>query len=511
MAFHDVKEDSKADFLEHVKSADSDAINDARIERFTPEERKKIMRRIDRRLVLTLGFLYCVSLMDRTNTGIAVVAGMGVDLVLVGSRYSIIVLVFFITYVLLQPPATVILRKVGPRAFLPTITILWGATMIGMGFVKHWTQLIPLRLVLGIFEAGFFPGCAYLLSCWYPRYELQKRNAVFYLIGSMASAFAGILAYGLSQMAGLGSGDGLGAHYGPTKANPTAPKGIRPGLAGWRWIFIMQGLITCLIGLAAYVLIVDFPELSTRSFGLKFLNEEEAAFVVAKIEKDRHDAIPEDFKIGKYLKNGLDLKVWAFAALFGLTTTCTYAIAYFLPIILQQGMGFSVAAAQCLIAPPYVLAAIVMFGFAWFGDKWHIRSPFIIFNGLLCLLGLALLGFVENVGCRYFGVFLATTACNANIPCVLTWQANNIRGQWKRALCSATLVGAGGIGGIIGGTVFREQDKPGYRPGIYATMIASALIVIISLALDFKFMRANKRAAAGGKVIEGLKGFRYTL
>lgn len=124
--------------------------------------------------------------------------------------------------------------------------------------------------------------------------------------------------------------------------------------------------------------------------------------------------------------------------------------------------------------------------------------------------GLPLLGYLDNVAVRYFGVFIATSACNANVPCVLTWQANNIRGQWKRALCSATLVGAGGIGGIIGSTVFREQDKPEYHPGILTCMLASALIIIITLALDFKFYRANKRAAAGGKPIEGLQGFRYT-
>ena len=93
------------------------------------------------------------------------------------------------------------------------------------------------------------------------------------------------------------------------------------------------------------------------------------------------------FHWGKYLKNALDLKVWGFACLFGLTTTCTYAIAYFLPIILNVGMGFNVAASQCLVAPPYVLAAIVMYLFAYYGDKWHLRSPFILFNGCLCLLG----------------------------------------------------------------------------------------------------------------------------
>jgi MFS family permease len=88
--------------------------------------------------------------------------------------------------------------------------------MQGFGFVKKWEDLVGLRVILGVLEAGFFPGSAYLLSCWYARYELQKRNAVFYLIGSMASAFAGILAYGLMQMHGLA------------------------GLEGWRWIFIVR-------------------------------------------------------------------------------------------------------------------------------------------------------------------------------------------------------------------------------------------------------------------------------
>jgi hypothetical protein len=291
----------------------------------------------------------------------------------------------------------------------------------------------------------------------------------------------------------------------------------------------MQGLITCALALGSYFLIVDFPEEAAHvGFQLKFLTEEESAFIVARIEKDRHDAIPEQFKVGLYLKGALDVKVWGFATIFMLTTTCTYAMAYFLPIILNEGMGFSVAASECLLCPPFFAAAIVMFGWAYLGDKYHIRAPFILINGVLLLIGkprvspipgphnneligLPLLGFAKNNGVRYFGAFIAAIGCNANVPCVLTYQANNIRGQWKRALCSATLVGAGGIGGIIGSTVFRDQDKPGYKPGIYATMISGGLIVIITLAMTFNFNRANKRAAAGGKWIEGLEGFRYTL
>lgn len=215
---------------------------------------------------------------------------------------------------------------------------------------------------LTVSQAGFFPGCAYLLSCWYPRYHLQKRNAVFYLIGSMSSAFSGIMAYGFSQLAGQGPGmpDWMGRHIGPTAKNPAARvRGYGGGLAGWRWIFILQGVITVLIGIIGWFFIVDFPELCTKpGLGMKFLNEKEAAFIVATIEQDRHDTVAEDFNLGKYLKNAMDSKVWGFAWLFGLTTTVTYAIAYFLPIILKDGMGFSTAEAQCLIAPPYLFAAI---------------------------------------------------------------------------------------------------------------------------------------------------------
>ncbi|KAI5369235.1 putative major facilitator superfamily, MFS transporter superfamily [Septoria linicola] len=497
------------------RTISDESTTDERLNSFTEAEKKKLIWRIDVRLVLTLGFMYCVSLMDRTNLGIAVVAGMGVDLKLIGFRYSTLVLVFFITYVALQPPATVILRRVGPRIFLPTITILWGATMVTFAFIKEWQQMIPLRLVLGIFEAGFFPGCAYLLSCWYPRYELQKRYAVFYLIGSLSSAFSGVLAYGFSKMAGLGNlGPDYGQHYGPTKANPTAPSGIMSGISGWRWIFIMQGLITCAVAVIGAFTIADFPEKASKkskSLAVSFLNEREANFIVARIEEDRHDAIAEPFKLSTYLRCGLDSKIWGFATLFMLTTTTTYAIAYFLPIILHEGMGYSAAMAECLIAPPYIVAAIWMFGCAWYGDKNHIRGPIVIVNAVLGLIGLPLLGFATSPAARYFGVFLATTSCNANVPAILSFQANNIRGQWKRAFASATLVGAGGIGGIIGSTVFRSSDKPGYKPGIYTTMIACGGVVIITAFMMLKFNRANKRAAAGGKVIEGLSGFRYTL
>jgi len=121
------------------------------------------------------------------------------------------------------------------------------------------------------------------------------------------------------------------------------------------------------------------------------------------------------------------------------------------------------------------------------------------------------MGFAKNNALRYFGIFLITGAANANIPACMAYQANNIRGQWKRAFCSATLVGFGGIGGIAGSLVFRTQDAPAYRPGICAAIACQGLIIIVVTCLTAYFRRCNRKADKGEMIIEGQKGFRYTI
>ena len=177
-------------------------------------------------------------------------------------------------------------------------------------------------------------------------------------------------------------------------------------------------------------------------------------------------------------------------------------------------MGFSVGAAQCLVAPPYAFAAIVMYATGWLGDKYHIRGPIILFNMLLCLIGLPIMGFHKDASVRYFGVFLTTAGANSNIPATMSYQANNIRGQWKRAFCSAILVGMGGVGGIAGGLVFRyvctlrrtlaailtsrrAQDKPGYKPGLYACIACCLLTIVVVCLVTLRSWSLNKRADRG--------------
>jgi MFS family permease len=152
------------------------------------------------------------------------------------------------------------------------------------------------------------------------------------------------------------------------------------------------------------------------------------------------------------------------------STVMAYAIALFLPIILHQKMGFSVGISQVMTTPPYIFAGIFMYAQGWFGDKYHVRGPIIVFNALLGTCGLCLMAWTKPAGWQYLGVFLITATSNSSIPTVMAYQANNIRGTWKRASSSAILVTMGAAGGIVGALVFRAQDAPQYLPGIYASI-----------------------------------------
>ncbi|KAL9027430.1 MAG: hypothetical protein Q9196_004039 [Gyalolechia fulgens] len=383
---------------------------------------------------------------------------------------SVITLVFFITYVVAQPPTTILTRFFGPRIWLATITLCWGATMIGFGFVKDWKTLVGLRLILGLLEV----------------HEVGKRYSVFYLIGSLASAFGGILAYGLMQMDGI------------------------QGYGGWRWIFIIEGCLTCLVAFLGYIFLVSFPD-NEKSRSIRFLSAEDRQLIIARVNQDRGDANLEKFSFKEWLGGAADWKIWAYGLCFGCATTVSYALAYFLPIILNLELGFDTGTAQCLIAPPYVFAGIVMIATGWFGDKYHQRGLCVVFNAMLCIIGLAVMGWAySDTRARYFGVFFATAGANANVPSVLTYQANNIRGQWKRAFCSATLVGGGALGGIVGSTVFRSEDSPTYIPGLSVAMGSQVVILLVVGALTLNFKANNKKADRGEKILEDSPSFRYT-
>ncbi|KAL3471522.1 major facilitator superfamily domain-containing protein [Aspergillus californicus] len=465
--------------VEHDEGPKSEPVSEAEIGRsmgLSDEDQQRIKRRIDRRLIPIVGLMYCVSLVDRTNVAAASVAGMIEDLNLIGNRYSVIVLVFFTTYVVFQPPSTVLVRWLGPRIHLGGITFLWGVVMIGMGFTQRWDQLAALRVVLGVLEAGFFPSCVYLLSTWYTRYEMGKRYGLFYAFGAVAGALAGLMAFGLVHL-----------------------HGVR-GMGGWRWLFIVEGILTCVIAMAGYMLLVGFPDSERNNW--KFLSANERAWVVARVNADRGDANTSKFSLKVFAQQALDFKLWVFGLLFFCTSTQGYALSFFTPIILTAGMGFDATATQLLQITPMLWAACCMFFIGWVSDKWRIRGPIILFNMAVAILGLALMGFHNVVGVRFLGLFLAGAGANSNIPLLMAYQANNIRGQWKRACASAIFVGFGGVGGIAGSLVFRPSDAPLFRPGLWACIACCLASMVMVVLLSVYFWYMNRRADRREIVLE---------
>jgi len=169
-------------------------------------------------------------------------------------QYNMCLTVFFFTYAAFEVPSNLLLKKLRPSRWLPTIMVAWGIVMTLMGIVRGYSGLLAARIFLGVTEAGLFPGVAYYLTMWYTRGELQLRQAMFFSAASIAGAFSGLLAFAIAKMDGIG------------------------GLEGWRWIFILEGIATVIVALASYFLLYDFPETAS------FLTEEERAFVVFRLK-----------------------------------------------------------------------------------------------------------------------------------------------------------------------------------------------------------------------------------
>ncbi|KAH7113331.1 major facilitator superfamily domain-containing protein [Dendryphion nanum] len=449
----------------------------------TPEEQRRTIRRIDWRMLPILGLMYSISLIDRTNLGLALVAGLQTDLDLgVGNRYTIIVMIFFVGYILFEIPSNLVLPRVGPANWLAFLGVSFGSILIGTGFVRHWGTLVACRLLLGITEAGFLPGCTYLITCWYTRFEVGKRMSLFWILSVIASGFSAILAYALTQMAGMA------------------------GLNGWSWIFIIEGAITCVICICGWFLIIDFPARAG-----KFLRPEEQEFIMNRINVDRQDAEEDEMTLRVIFHHLKDwrLYVWAFNLMA--STLPGYAYSYFLPVILREGMGFSTSKSQLLTAPPYAFAAIMAFVSGWIGDRYKIRGPIIAVHQLLTAVGMLITVFGKGNGARYFGAYLGIGFLQFCVPGVLTFQANNITRHSKRAVASATCLIGGGVGGIISSVAFMAKERPHYRTGVFTTLGLSLASITLIIILDFHLWRCNKAAKAGKKKNEGLDNWFYTL
>lgn len=448
---------------------------------YDPKFVSRTLRNIDFRMLPLLGLLYALALIDRTNLGIARVAGMEKDLQLnIGERYGIASMVYFPPYILLEIPGNVVLQFLGARSWLTFCVLGWGAAQIGMAFVPNWGLLCLTRALLGVFEAGFFPALAFIITTWYKRGEVQKRLAAFYITAIVLGGFSAILAYGFQLIAPAG------------------------GLNGWQWIFLIEGLLTVVLGIMFWFFVPDFPVKN------RFLSAEETKMVLDRIEEDRKDSVPDPINARIIFKHLCDPLLWSYGFIFLGATAPSYAIGFFITILLS-GMGFSLMESFLLTAPPYVAAAISAFFFAWLSDKTKKRALWIAVQTLITIVGLMVTGYAKPNGARYFGIFLINMGATGCVPATLAYNANNIVSYSKRSVSTATIIAFGGIGGIYATLVFRQVDFPSYLPGIWATTACQFLALVLLAVNTFILKRRNRLAREGKRVNEGIPGFMYTI
>lgn len=471
-----------------VRSAASTASMDVPLQYSASDRQsleKSLVRKVDLRLCTIAGLLCSLNLLDSGIISSASVTSMLEDLNLTGNRYSVSIFIMTLASIACQLPATILMRIIGPSIFFGCITVSFGVITLCTAFISSWRKMIVLRVLLGVTVSGIFPGLSYLVSTWYTRKEQQLRYAFLQSGEIIILATGSIVNYGLNHL------------------------DKRHNLRGWQYMYIVQGCITIFFGLITFLWIPEFPENCHKT--IHFLSREEIELAIDRINKDRSDAgKPEPFTLRQIFTPFLDVKLYTFSVLFFLLNIVSTALSYFLPIILSNGMGFSSNQAILLSAPPYYYAVIPVLLSSYVGDKYRLRGPVIIFNALCLIVGFAMLGFASQVTVRYVGVYLATGAYISNWAALNAYSANNITGQWKRAVISAAVSACNGAGGIAGAYIVRSPEAPRYMTAIWVSIGSHVLMVAIVLSCTCFFWFANRRARRRGTVIEGVKDFKYT-
>ncbi|KJA21187.1 hypothetical protein HYPSUDRAFT_42307 [Hypholoma sublateritium FD-334 SS-4] len=431
----------------------------------TPED-KALVRKIDLRLLPILTFLYLLSFLDRTNIGNAKIDGLTTDLNVSASEYNTALALYFVAYVIFEVPANIILKRFDPKIWLPSLTLFWGIASVCQGLVKNKAGLFGIRFLLGVAEAGLFPGVIYLFSVYYRRHERSWRVAIFFGGAALAGAFGGILAYAIGKMDGIG------------------------GRKGWEWIFILEGILTVAVSLVAYFIV------PTWSHEAKFLTESEKKRLLKRLNAESDAGLVEKFE-WVYVRQALtDHLVWGYALLFHGFAFVLYSLSLFLPTIIA-GLGFATWKAQLMTVPPNSLAALSIWGTVWISSKVNRRAPFIIAAAVVAIIGYIILVATKTAGAQYVGTLFAAAGVYTGNALLLSWPGENVSAQTKRAVAVAMQITIGDIGAIAGVLIYRPNFN-GHRfrkPHIIA--IGYLLFaILVTLYLSIWMNRENKRRDA---------------
>lgn len=473
--------------VDHIEVTSSEE----QVDSYSDIDEKKLMRKIDLRLIPLFTILYLLSFLDRGNIGNAKIEGLAETLELKGNEYNLCLTIFFVFYASMEIPCNTILRYVKPKIFIPVTMMLWSVVMVCMGTVKNYHQLMATRALLGLFEASLFPGISYILSMYYKKTEVLIREAIFFSAASMAGAFSGLLAAAISKMDGIG------------------------GYEGWRWIFILEGLLTLV---AAFGACFCFPLLPAEC---EFLTEREREFVVNRVKfssntKQKKGDIIEDVStpvnLGETNEND---KKWAFAVFKDWQSWCMlmtyygvcvplYGVSLFTPTIVKT-LGYSSTRAQLMSVPIYIVAAAWSIGQAFASDMLGLRSPFLIFNFLCMAVGYIMCIAIdprEKPNVIYGACFIIALGIYPALPLVVVWFSNNLSGSYKRAVGMAFQIGIGNFAGAYASNFYKAKDLPRYTLGHSAELgfILVGLLFLLTTVVGYTICnRKRRRDLAAGK------------
>ncbi|KAF9226507.1 MFS general substrate transporter [Gyrodon lividus] len=444
---------------------------------------KQLLRKLDRRIA----FLVLVSIMnylDRSSAAAARLSGLENDLRMTGRQFNTLISILYVGYVLMQIPSNIFLSSMQrPSIYLSFCVFLWGVCCIATGISQTFAGALTSRFFLGCCEAAWHPGAMFLLSKWYKRSELAWRVAIITSGSTISYAFGALIASGVMEMM-----DQVFA------------------FAGWRWLFLLEGSATMIIGVFAIFIIPDYP-----SSPASWLSTEELALARRRVEEDMYGS--EDLDQGKYF-SGLtqalsDWRVWWLST----ALLCFYAADSFTNFFptLSATMGYSPTISLLLCAPPWIFATITAFVVSSHSDLsgerfWHMSIPVVI-----SITGFVLAMTTMNTVVRYLSLFLMTQI-TISIDLFMAWVSNSFPHSSSKRAVALALINSVAMTGNIGASYFWPSSwGPSYFRS-YLLCILAAVIALVILQRYRSHLEEANRAAEKEERLKGLpKGFRYLL
>ncbi|KAJ6079700.1 hypothetical protein PENARI_c001G07655 [Penicillium arizonense] len=418
--------------------ADASSDHDVQMGNFSidPVREKKLLWKLDLCICPLVMLIFLVAYLDRSNLGNAAVAGMPEDIGLVGNELGNAVSLFYATYVFFEIPFSMLLKKLRPNRLISALIIGFSASVLAGGFVKNVAGLYITRLFLGVFESGLFPCLTVLLTTFYKREEQAQRISYLFVSAALSGGFGGLLAFGLIRLDGAS------------------------GLEGWRWLFIVEGLMSAVVGIATFFLLPNNYETAY------FLNEEDKELMRMRMQQNARYADSEEFDIKEVWKTLRDPKSWLTSFNQICVNTCSFGFSTFLPTIIR-GFGYDSVRTQLLTVPVYIWASAFYLVVANLSDRVRMRAVFMVPLCLVTAVGYALmLGVdVHARGPLYFATYVCVTGIYAVVGLGVSWNANSHSGYYKRAMAVGLQQSIGNCAGLIAGQIYKSPVNGRYVTG----------------------------------------------